>query len=154
MKVLYYMNFSGFWPLSRYAAIRFEDVIETSVPRASCLQIRLKSGVKLSLYSHRATLIRDLIERFAVEADTNSQTFVRALSDCNTKEPGVLSFRKGDLIRVANPADSYLEKGYLYGMLNGKAGIFPMEYVEFVDVESVHAYESGTVVPDIAASFG
>ncbi|XP_065559306.1 unconventional myosin-XV-like isoform X1 [Artemia franciscana] len=121
--------------------IRFEDVIETSVPRASCLQIRLKSGVKLSLYSHRATLIRDLIERFAVEADTNSQTFVRALSDCNTKEPGVLSFRKGDLIRVANPADSYLEKGYLYGMLNGKAGIFPMEYVEFVDVESVHAYE-------------
>ncbi|CAG0891501.1 unnamed protein product [Darwinula stevensoni] len=59
----------------------------------------------------------------------SSQDFVRAVSDYITREPTLLSFRKGDVIRVVHK-NTYLEKGWLHGVINGHSGIFPKEYVE------------------------
>lgn len=55
--------------------------------------------------------------------------YVRGVLDHQDRDPAVLSFRKGDLIRVL-PADHYVQKGWLYGTLGDRRGVFPCEFVE------------------------
>jgi myosin XV len=54
--------------------------------------------------------------------------FVQAVRDYITNEDtSLLSFRKGDVIKLLNK--SYTPHGWLRGFLNGRKGVFPIEYV-------------------------
>ncbi|GBM19266.1 hypothetical protein AVEN_259857-1 [Araneus ventricosus] len=108
----------------------FEDIAEVSVPRSSTIQILLRNGGWMTLYSHKAEKIRNMIERYCVEAAQGGHEYVRAVADYVTREATLLSFRENDIIRVVKNRNLHLDKGWLYGVLdNGESGIFPCEYV-------------------------
>uniref|UniRef100_T1JBR9 Unconventional myosin-XV n=1 Tax=Strigamia maritima TaxID=126957 RepID=T1JBR9_STRMM len=109
--------------------LTFEDIAEVSNPRGSTLQLLLQNGQRIVLYTHRALQIRNLIDQFALEADSGAHEYVRAVADYITRESTLLSFRKGDILRIVNNKNQYLDKGWLYGILDDRAGIFPCEYV-------------------------
>ena len=48
---------------------RFSDISNVTTNRSSTLNIALRTGANLQLYSNKASLIRDLIHRFANEAE-------------------------------------------------------------------------------------
>ncbi|KAG1658544.1 putative ATP-dependent RNA helicase DDX5 [Nymphon striatum] len=109
--------------------ISFESISEVIVPRASTVNIVLNSGPEIVLYSHKANVIGRMLDIFLNEIDQGTNEYVRAIADYVTRESTLLSFRKGDIIRIQSSASQHLEKGWLYGQLNGRAGIFPLEYV-------------------------
>lgn len=47
-----------------------------------------------------------------------------------TEDSSLLSFRKNDIIRLVNK--SYTPHGWLRGQLNGRKGLFPIEYVKYI----------------------
>jgi hypothetical protein len=59
-----------------------------------------------------------------------------------TNDPALLSFRQNDIIKLVNK--SYTPHGWLRGCLNGKTGLFPIEYVkpvhraELTDINKVN----------------
>ncbi|KAF4520562.1 hypothetical protein B566_EDAN011115, partial [Ephemera danica] len=101
---------------------------EKSIPN-DYLQIVLTTGTRYVFYTHRADQIRAMIERYIVEMEKGTHEFVRALADHSTGEPSLLNFRKGEVIKVIN-RDQYLQKGWLYGSVNGRSGVFPCDHVE------------------------
>ncbi|XP_059488251.1 unconventional myosin-XV isoform X2 [Neocloeon triangulifer] len=107
----------------------FDEIAETSIVKGSALQIVLTSGTRYVFFTQRAIQIRNMIERYIVEIDKEQHEFVRAVSDHPTREPSLLAFRKGDLIKVVNK-DQYIQKGWLYGSTNGRSGVFPCDLVE------------------------
>lgn len=54
--------------------------------------------------------------------------FVVAVKDYLTRESTLLSFKRGDIVKLMDP-EMFLEKGWMYGSLNGIVGLFPEEYV-------------------------
>ncbi|XP_014675504.1 PREDICTED: unconventional myosin-XV-like [Priapulus caudatus] len=109
--------------------IPFAEVMDVSVPRHSTLMVMLNNREKQFYYSHRAVQIKTMIDEYCSEAE-KSEKYVRAIVDYSTSEPTLLSFRKGDVIRVTQEKNQYLDRGWLYGNVDGRYGMFPMEYVE------------------------
>ncbi|CAB3362581.1 Hypothetical predicted protein [Cloeon dipterum] len=107
----------------------FDEVAETSTVKGNALQIILTSGTRFVFYTHRAIQIRNMIERYMVEIDKEQHEFVRAVNDHPTRDSSLLAFKKGDLIKVVNK-DQYIQKGWLYGSMNGRSGVFPCDLVE------------------------
>ncbi len=65
--------------------------------------------------------------------------YVRAVADYVTKQPNLLSFKKGDVVQLIRDCDSSEsdtaaadngQPGWLYGKLAGRFGNFPSDYVE------------------------
>ena len=48
-----------------------------------------------------------------------------------SEDPSLLNFRRNDIIKLVNK--SYTPHGWLKGCLNGKKGMFPIEYVKPVN---------------------
>ncbi|GAB6020238.1 Unconventional myosin-XV [Chamberlinius hualienensis] len=114
--------------LSVLSSFGFEEVMDASCPRASSIQVLMRNGGRITLYSHKCNQIRSMIEQYCIESETGGQEFVRAVADYVTRESTLLSFNRGDIIRVIH-RNKYLEKGWLYGEVGGRTGIFPCEYV-------------------------
>ncbi|RWS08858.1 Unconventional myosin-XV-like protein, partial [Dinothrombium tinctorium] len=110
--------------------LRFQDVAEVAIPRNCTLQLLLRTGGWLTLYTYKATHIRHLIERFIFDDNKAEAEFVKAVSDHVAVEPSLLNFSKGSIIRLVKNKNLHLAKGWLYGILeSGESGIFPSEYV-------------------------
>lgn len=66
------------------------------------------------------------------------------LTNANNNDPALLCFRQNDIIKLVNK--SYTPHGWLRGYLNGKRGLFPIEYVkpvhraELTDINKVWAF--------------
>lgn len=50
-------------------SVQFDDVIETSVPKNSAIEIILRTGGRLVLYTQRAPQIRSMIQKYIVEVE-------------------------------------------------------------------------------------
>ncbi|XP_046641646.1 unconventional myosin-XV-like isoform X4 [Daphnia pulicaria] len=107
----------------------FSDILNVTTPRSSTLQITLRTGGPFQFYTQRATLIRDLVHRFANEAEKEPLEYVKAVANYVTRESTLLSFHKGDVIQVVRD-EQYVDKGWMFGKLDGRVGIFPADYVE------------------------
>jgi hypothetical protein len=73
---------------------------------------------------------------------------VQAIRDYITNEDSsLLSFKKNDIIKIINK--SYTPQGWLRGVLSGRKGLFPIEYVrplprsELTDLNKVRPREFG-----------
>ncbi|GAU92977.1 hypothetical protein RvY_04984-2 [Ramazzottius varieornatus] len=121
---------------------RFDEVVEVTTAQNSELKIsfnHISSGpgtkdLDWRFYSQKAVQIKVLIDQMIGEADQLSGMeltgdFVRAVSDYRTSDPTLLSFRKGDVIKLGIRNQSYLDKGWLYGNIGDRWGIFPCEHV-------------------------
>ncbi|CAH1793641.1 unnamed protein product [Owenia fusiformis] len=106
---------------------KFDKIIDVSVPKKHTVQIRLADDW-LILYTNRAKQIKMMIEAYCIECEKET-TYVRALKDYITRESTLLSFMKGDIIVLTN-RDMYMDRGWLYGSLQGRTGAFPTEYVK------------------------
>ncbi|OQV25063.1 Unconventional myosin-XV [Hypsibius exemplaris] len=138
---------------------RFEEVLETNIIRPSTLEIVFvqpntgPSSKKNNwvFHTHKAVQIKALIDQMSAEADQISGgggmggEFVRAVADYRTKDPTLLSFRRDDIIKLAMRNQSYLDKGWLYGNIGERWGIFPCEYV--VALSRQEAYQVKSKLP-------
>lgn len=71
--------------------------------------------------------------------------FVQAIRDYITNEDtSLLSFRKGDVIKLLNK--SYTPHGWLRGMLNGRKGVFPVEYVRPIARSELFDFERVSIM--------
>ncbi|KAL0278610.1 UNVERIFIED_CONTAM: hypothetical protein PYX00_000382 [Menopon gallinae] len=130
--------------------VSFDEIAETSVPKSSAVEIVLRTGGRLVLYSHRASQIQMMIMRYIVESEKGNLEYVRGITDHIHRDPSVLNFRKGEIIKVL-PADHYVEKGWLYGVAGDRRGTFPCDLVEAVSrdelitAQNVHQTENARV---------
>lgn len=99
------------------------------MPKTSSVQFMLSAGGRVLLYTHRANQVQTMLHRFILEACKGAQEYVRGVQDHVSRDQSLLCFRKGDVIRLVN-RDQHLQKGWLYGSLNGRSGLFPCEFVE------------------------
>ncbi|ELU02236.1 hypothetical protein CAPTEDRAFT_227847 [Capitella teleta] len=104
----------------------YDDIIDISVPRKGALQIHV-NGRYVIVYTPRAPEARQLIEAFCIESERDVM-YVKATRNYRTRESTLLSFARGDVIKLTNK-DMTLDRGWLYGSLHGRAGMFPAEYV-------------------------
>lgn len=50
-------------------SVQFEEIAETTVPKNSAIEIILRTGGRLVLYTHRATQIQAMIQKYIVEVE-------------------------------------------------------------------------------------
>ncbi|KAL8573674.1 hypothetical protein ACOMHN_007227 [Nucella lapillus] len=106
--------------------IRFEDVVDVDLPNRTTIQLNLRTK-SLLFHTPRAPQLKDMIDRFCHESEKGNK-FVEAVKDYLTRESTLLSFKRGDIVKLMDP-EMNLERGWLYGSLNGIVGLFPEEYV-------------------------
>ncbi|XP_064594768.1 unconventional myosin-XV-like isoform X2 [Liolophura sinensis] len=106
--------------------IRFEDVINVVLPTANTVQVNFR-GKSIVFFTNRASHVKQVIDSFCMESEKNER-YVIAIKDYITRESTLLSFKKGAIITLGG-SDTKGENGWLYGSLNGVAGMFPAEYV-------------------------
>lgn len=110
--------------------VRFEDIADVSASRPCTLQLLLRHGGWMTIYSPRAAHIQGLVRRFVLEGTQEVPEYVRAVADYVTTESTLLSFREGEIIRLLRQRCLGLDKGWLYGVTDtGDSGLFPCEYV-------------------------
>ncbi|KAK6643275.1 hypothetical protein RUM43_004780 [Polyplax serrata] len=132
--------------------VQFDEIAETAVPKNSALEIVLRTGGRLVLYTHRATQIQAMIQKYIVEAEKGSVEFVRGVADHQHRDPSVLNFRKGDIIKILSP-EHYVEKGWLYGASGDRRGNFPCDLVEPLSREELISAQNAVLyLPTIPRS--
>lgn len=110
--------------------VRFEDIADVSASRPCTLQLLLRHGGWMTIYSPKAAHIQALVRRFVLEGTQEVPEYVRAVADYVTTESTLLSFREGEIIRLLRQRCMGLDKGWLYGVTDtGDSGLFPCEYV-------------------------
>ena len=113
------------------SCIRFDGIADITAPKQNTLQILLRTGSWVTLYTPKvskchlvlmtpsqictvftqATQIRDLVEKFIMESFKSDVEFVRAIEDHTVKQGNLLSFRKGDIIRIIRNSNMHISKG-------------------------------------------
>ncbi|XP_074649564.1 unconventional myosin-XV-like [Tubulanus polymorphus] len=125
--------------------IRFEQIIDVTTPKTGIVIVNTNDKLQHSLFSPRATEIKQLIEAYCIDSEKGT-VYVRALNTYHTRESTLLSFQSGDLIKVTSK-DRHLAHGWMYGSLNGRAGMFPVEHVERVSRHEITRKGSKLVRP-------
>ncbi|KAK7507605.1 hypothetical protein BaRGS_00001540, partial [Batillaria attramentaria] len=129
--------------LSVMEDIRFEDVIDVMLPNSTTIQLNLRTK-SLLFHTPRARQLKDMIDRFCQESEKGNK-FVVAVKDYLTRESTLLSFKRGDIVKLMDPEMS-LERGWMYGSLNGIVGLFPEEYVRPL---ARHEVETSSMKPKL-----
>ncbi|KAF0289480.1 Unconventional myosin-XV [Amphibalanus amphitrite] len=103
----------------------------------------------------RTALVRDAQQ--AAFPEEGSHEYVRATADYTSHDPSLLSFMKGDLIRVIKKSQP-TEKGWLFGLLDGRRGTFPAQFVTPVGKNSSRSQSKISITngsnPVLAAAAG
>ena len=89
------------------------------------------------LTSNKASSIRDLINQFIIEARSEQFEYARVLADFVSREENALNLAAGDIVAVVPKDDEYTQRGWLYGIKNGKYGLFPADYVDKMSPRSI-----------------
>ncbi|XP_045568610.1 unconventional myosin-XV-like [Salmo salar] len=82
---------------------------------------------KLILFSAKAPQVKHMVDYFITELKKDSE-FVVAVRNYITEDRTLLSFHKGDVIRLHSVEG--LEEGWRYGAVYGRWGVFPGECVQ------------------------
>ncbi|XP_060553902.1 unconventional myosin-XV-like isoform X5 [Ruditapes philippinarum] len=110
--------------------IKFEDVVDIVMPSRTSIQISTKNKPYV-FYTNRAQQLKDMLDLYLNETD-RSNRYVVAMKDYITRESTLLSFKRGDVIKLmdADVDEGYARRGWLYGISNGVYGYFPAEMVK------------------------
>ncbi|KAM9844223.1 unconventional myosin-XV [Aulostomus maculatus] len=128
----------------------YSDILFLSIPSKNMLEFNLINE-KLILFSAKAPQVKTMIDHFLTELKKDSE-YVVAVRNYITEDRTLLSFHKGDIIRLQHTdgleAGKYYgcivkkkvmlleelkrdtpEFGWRFGAVYGKSGVFPCEYV-------------------------
>merc|ERR1719471_2568105 len=115
----------------------FSDIGEVSSIKSSCLQLVMHTGGRVLLTTNKAGSIRDLINQFMIEARSGQFEYCRVLADFNSREENALILSEGEIVAVVPKDDPYTQRGWLYGIKDGKYGLFPADYVDKLSPRSI-----------------
>merc|ERR1719357_1219517 len=115
----------------------FEDIGEVSTIKSTALQLVMHTGGRVVVTTNKAASIRDLINQFSIEARSGQYEYARALADYSSRDDNALNFSVGEVIAVVQKEDAYTQRGWLYGIKDGKYGIFPADFVEKMSPKSI-----------------
>ncbi|KAB5531005.1 hypothetical protein PHYPO_G00135900 [Pangasianodon hypophthalmus] len=129
----------------------YTDIMFVTIPSKNMLEFNL-TNEKLILFSAKAPHVKTMIDYFITELKKDSE-YVVAVRNYITDDRTVLSFHKGDIIRLQKMEG--LEEGHCYGCIvkkkvmlleeikrdtsdfgwkfgavHGRAGVFPVEFVQ------------------------
>ncbi|XP_074511412.1 unconventional myosin-XV-like isoform X7 [Sebastes fasciatus] len=128
----------------------YSDILFVSIPSKNMLEFNL-TNEKLILFSAKAPQVKHMIDYFLTELKKDSE-YVVAVRNYITEDRSLLSFHKGDIIRlqqmdgleagkhygcIVRKKVMLLEElkrdtpdfGWRFGAVYGKSGVFPSEYV-------------------------
>ncbi|XP_029945692.1 LOW QUALITY PROTEIN: unconventional myosin-XV [Salarias fasciatus] len=128
----------------------YSDILFVSIPSKNMLEFNL-TNEKLILFSAKAPQVKHMIDYFLTELKKDSE-YVVAVRNFVTEDRNMLSFHKGDIIRLQHmdglEAGKYYgcivrkkvmlleelkrdtpEFGWRFGAVYGKSGVFPSEFV-------------------------
>ncbi|XP_070778848.1 unconventional myosin-XV [Enoplosus armatus] len=128
----------------------YSDILFVSIPSKNMLEFNL-TNEKLILFSAKAPQVKHMIDHFLTELKKDSE-YVVAVRNYITEDRSLLSFHKGDIIRlqhmdgleagkhygcIVRKKVMLLEElkrdtpefGWRFGAVYGKSGVFPSEYV-------------------------
>ncbi|KAM6957849.1 unconventional myosin-XV [Aplochiton taeniatus] len=128
----------------------YSDILFVSIPSKNMLEFNL-TNEKLILFSAKAPLVKHMIDFFLTELKKDSE-YVVAIRNYITEDRSLLSFHKGDIIRlqsmegleagkcygcIVRKKVMLLEElkrdtpefGWRFGAVYGRWGVFPGEYV-------------------------
>uniref|UniRef100_A0A3Q1M5U4 Myosin XVB n=1 Tax=Bos taurus TaxID=9913 RepID=A0A3Q1M5U4_BOVIN len=112
--------------LKTLCSYSFAEVLGVECPASSTLELSLKSE-QLVLHTARAGAIKAMVELFLSELKKDSG-YVIALRSYITDDHSLLSFQRGDLIKLLPVAT--LEPGWQFGSTGGRSGLFPADIVQ------------------------
>lgn len=112
--------------LKTLCSYSFAEVLGVECRGGSSLELSLKSE-QLVLHSARAKAIKAMVELFLSELKKDSG-YVVALRSYITDDSSLLSFHRGDLIKLLPVAT--LEPGWQFGSTKGRSGLFPADLVQ------------------------
>ncbi|XP_048652671.1 myosin XVB [Marmota marmota marmota] len=112
--------------LKTLCSYSFAEVLGVECQGSSTLELSLKSE-QLVLHTARARAIKALVDQFLSELRKDSG-YVIALRSYITDDHSLLSFHRGDLIKLLPVAD--LEPGWQFGSAGGRSGLFPADMVQ------------------------
>ncbi|XP_076210005.1 myosin XVB isoform X2 [Aptenodytes patagonicus] len=128
MQLLKVVKAAGYNPehLKILRSYSFADVLSVELKGSNALELSLKTE-QLFLHSPKAPCIKAMVELFIQELrqDTN---YVVALRSYVVDDKSLLSFKKGDLIKLL-PMQG-VEPGWQFGSTGGRCGIFPTSLVQ------------------------
>ncbi|KAB1264807.1 Unconventional myosin-XVB [Camelus dromedarius] len=121
--------------LKTLCSYSFAEVLGVECPAGSTLELSLKSE-QLVLHTVQARTIRAMVELFLSElkkasaggGDGGDSGYVIALRSYITDDHSLLSFQRGDFIRLLPGAT--LEPGWQFGSTGGRSGLFPADIVQ------------------------
>ncbi|ELR47455.1 Putative myosin-XVB, partial [Bos mutus] len=114
--------------LKTLCSYSFAEVLGVECPASSTLELSLKSE-QLVLHTARAGAIKAMVELFLSELKKASDSgYVIALRSYITDDHSLLSFQRGDLIKLLPVAT--LEPGWQFGSTGGRSGLFPADIVQ------------------------
>merc|ERR1719450_2026766 len=116
---------------------QYEDIGEVSTMSNSGLQMVMHTGGRVVLSANKAGQIRNLLNQYIVESNSGTYDYVKALAAFSSRDEGALSFKKGEVIAVVPKHDAYTEKGWLYGIKDGRYGLFPSDFVERMSPQAI-----------------
>nr|XP_046189969.1 unconventional myosin-XV isoform X1 [Oncorhynchus gorbuscha] len=104
----------------------YADILFVSIPSKNMLEFNL-TNEKLILFSAKAPQVKHMVDYFITELKKDSE-YVVAVRNYITEDRTLLSFHKGDIIRLHSVEG--LEEGWRYGAVYGRWGVFPGECVQ------------------------
>ncbi|KAG8433344.1 hypothetical protein GDO86_017575 [Hymenochirus boettgeri] len=104
----------------------YTDIMFVTILSKNMLEFNL-TNEKLILFSSRSSQVKTMIDCFLMELKKDSN-YVVAVQNYVTDDKSFLSFHKGDVIRL-QPLEG-LQKGWKFGAIHGRAGLFPAECVQ------------------------
>ncbi|KAM3863907.1 LOW QUALITY PROTEIN: unconventional myosin-XV [Diretmus argenteus] len=146
----------------------YSDILFVSIPSKNMLEFNL-TNEKLILFSAKAPQVKHMIDYFLTELKKDSEYMV-AVRNCITEDRSLLSFHKGDIIRLQHKEGLEAGKrygcivrkkvmlleelkrdtpefGWRFGAVYGKSGVFPSEYVRPVAAPDFLALPAERVEP-------
>jgi hypothetical protein len=115
----------------------------------------LKINLQIRLEFYRKALKETLVLLETVSFDSQDEALekdpniAQAVHSYRAEEDGHLEFKRGDTITITERKGKDLEDGWVQGTLNGRSGIFPLQYVSLNDLPSDESSEDSVSKPQL-----
>ncbi|KAL6722500.1 hypothetical protein Aduo_017619 [Ancylostoma duodenale] len=127
-------------PLKPQDHFNFSDLSETTLEGDEVVCLHARNHMTIRLRTKMAPQIKAQIDK-CMFGEVQKKQFVRATADYVTKQPNLLSFKKGDTIElVPLPNGEVAPSGsWLYGKIGNRYGNLPAQYVVPLDDNNVRS---------------